>query len=781
MAPVKDGRPRKPPQRPPTGHSSAVVDEALWHLDNGRRVVPVLYKSKNPGSKGWEQLRLDRDDLVGRFRVAPQNYGVLLGEPSGGTVDVDLDCPQARSAAQVYLPETDLVYGRAGNPASHRYYVCRPAPATKQYRDTDGTMLVELRSTGAQSVAPPSVHPSGEAYVYESRGDPVEVAPGDLLPAVGTVAATAILARHWPAKGGRHNAALALAGALLRAGWLAAAVATFVRAVAEAANDEEVDDRVRAVATTAAALRADDPATGWPTLHGLLTGDGRKVCDKVREWLGVAAADNSSLPAAPAQPDDWPEPAPLTQAAAAPFPVAVLPPALREQVQAVAEAMPCPVDIPAGAGLAACSMAVGVTRGLRVKDGWTTFPCLYLASVADVSTKKTPAANAMLDPVYARNGVLNDEYKRALRDFKKAGGEAERPPLRQAFAGNLTVEALIRLLRDNPRGLGCVNDELTAWVQGMNAYRPGADRQFWLSCWSNSAYQYNRATTTGGGPESIFLSRPFVSVYGNLPPDSLLKLTDRASGEDGLLERILFTYPSTRAAAWADAGVPREVESAYADLVGKLYALDFAAGEPVVVGFTAEAKDTFVTFVTDTAAERDGADIAAHLRGAWGKMEGQCARLALLLHQIRTAGGSPTDVDRAAVDGAVALCDYFKGTARRAHAHLLTANSSAQGRDAEAVVAWVRKAQCVAKCVASGDAPSFKWREVRHDLHARFENRDDDLRKVLALLEGRGYLREVEQQRQGATGRNPKPSYLVNPRWLHGRAGETSARSVETP
>jgi hypothetical protein len=156
-------------------------------------------------------------------------------------------------------------------------------------------------------------------------------------------------------------------------------------------------------------------------------------------------------------------------------------------------------------------------------------------------------------------------------------------------------------------------------------------------------------------------------------------------------------------------------------------------------------------------------------------MRGQCARLALILHLARDPAGRSA-VDVAAVEGAVRLCEYFKATAALVHGRLLAGTNTRQERDARAVREWAKKAACV----AGRNPPSFKWAEVRRDLHNRFENRDDDLRKVLAVLEGRGYLREVEQHRQGATGRNPKPAYLVNPLWLHGDAGEDSAKSVET-
>ena len=130
-------------------------------------------------------------------------------------------------------------------------------------------MLVELRATGSHSLVPPSDSPSGEEIAWAERGDPAEVAWEDLATAVRCLAAASLLARHWPAHGSRHDGALALAGGLLRAGWSEEAAERFIAAIAAVAGDAEVNDRVRAVASTATALTAGRPLPAgrpWPCL-----------------------------------------------------------------------------------------------------------------------------------------------------------------------------------------------------------------------------------------------------------------------------------------------------------------------------------------------------------------------------------------------------------------------------------------------------------------------------------------------------------------------------------
>lgn len=101
---------------------ASTLEFARRYARRGWSVIPVPTRSKNPGFRGWQQLRLTEADLSNHFNSQPQNIGVLLGEPSGGLIDVDLDHPHAVALAREYFPETPAVFGRAGKPDSHRLY-----------------------------------------------------------------------------------------------------------------------------------------------------------------------------------------------------------------------------------------------------------------------------------------------------------------------------------------------------------------------------------------------------------------------------------------------------------------------------------------------------------------------------------------------------------------------------------------------------------------------------------------------------------------------------------
>ena len=132
-------------------------------------MIPVPHRSKNPGFDGWQRLRLTAETIHDHFNGQPQNIGVLLGEPSGWLIDVDLDHPRAVELAAQFLPPTPAIFGRAGKPRSHWLYRVTAPVATKKYKSKSAGMIVELRSTGTQTVFPPSTHESGEADCLGGR------------------------------------------------------------------------------------------------------------------------------------------------------------------------------------------------------------------------------------------------------------------------------------------------------------------------------------------------------------------------------------------------------------------------------------------------------------------------------------------------------------------------------------------------------------------------------------------------------------------------------------
>ena len=139
-----------------------------WHP------VTLKARSKQPaGGKGWQKRNHPPEAFTDRA-----NIGVLLGEPSGHLLDIDLDITEARQLADRLFGDLPG-FGRVGAPGGHRIVVCPGAPkeirkfgftgsdadfvaerfGMKPQTD-DKCVVTELRGKG-QTMFPPSLHPSG--------------------------------------------------------------------------------------------------------------------------------------------------------------------------------------------------------------------------------------------------------------------------------------------------------------------------------------------------------------------------------------------------------------------------------------------------------------------------------------------------------------------------------------------------------------------------------------------------------------------------------------------
>lgn len=274
-----------------------IKEAASQYLAKGWVSIPIQYQEKSPAISAWQKVTLE--DVNPEKDFAEQcNIGVLLGEPSNGLVDIDLDCTEAVKVAPFLLPPTGLIFGRASNPKSHYLYQVEDCGRTQQFKTSVTGTLIEYRATGSQTVFPPSIHIEGEPIEFVVNGVPRIISRDELLKAASKVAAAAAIASVW-SEGSRHFSTLALSGVLLRARWSESEVLEFVEAICIAANDEELKSRLTDVKTTAVRFYDDLNVTGLPTLSMHLPDEiVRQVCiwldlKKPIESLPTVAVNNS--------------------------------------------------------------------------------------------------------------------------------------------------------------------------------------------------------------------------------------------------------------------------------------------------------------------------------------------------------------------------------------------------------------------------------------------------------------------------------------------------------
>jgi hypothetical protein len=180
--------------------------------------------------------------------------------------------------------------------------------------------------------------------------------------------------------------------------------------------------------------------------------------------------------------------------------------------------------------------SIGATRVVRVKRQYAE-PCVIWSAIVGCSgTGKSPPMDLLLEPLREQDGIHAAEQQRQVADYELAKDEWERdrrrqkdhkhapsrprplpPPIKTCTTNDVTMEALILRLVDNPRGILMAVDELSGWVGSFDSYRAGgkSDEPKWLSIHGARPIRVDRKA---GDRPVLRVPRAAVSVMGSIQP-----------------------------------------------------------------------------------------------------------------------------------------------------------------------------------------------------------------------------------------------------------------------
>jgi hypothetical protein len=397
-----------------------------------------------------------------------------------------------------------------------------------------------------------------------------------------------------------------------------------------------------------------------------------------------------------------------------PFPVDVLPEPIRSFVTGSAKAIGCDpsyLALPLLSGLAA---AIGNTRRIALKNGWTEPAIVWTAIVGESGTMKTPAFKLAMKPIRKAQSEAFKEHQAAMAEWQvehvrfeaeltgwkrraaKQGGDAGEPPqervqpiARRYTVSDTTTEALAPILLGNPRGVLLARDELAGWLGSFDRYsksgKAGADSAHWLSMHNGESMTIDRKT---GIPPTIHVPSASVSITGGIQPGILERALGKEHHESGMAARLLFAMPPRKAKRWTEADVDPDIEAAVAVIFERLYALTpevIVDGDehPILLTLAADGKAAWVRFYNEHANEQT--ELSGDLSAAWSKLEGYAARLALVVHLTRCAACDATlanasQVDEASIAAGIGLARWFGAEARRVYAILAETDEDREHR-----------------------------------------------------------------------------------------------------
>jgi hypothetical protein len=359
-----------------------------------------------------------------------------------------------------------------------------------------------------------------------------------------------------------------------------------------------------------------------------------------------------------------------------PFPVSLLPEPVGTFVAEAAERLstdPLFVALPMLASVAA---TIGNSRRIELWSGWREPPILWLATVADSGTMKTPSMDAALQFIRQRQDDAFREYRAAVADFEREKREHDRasrrrdaepsePPARPVaerfVVDDVTIEGLGPILEQNPRGVLLARDELSGWLEGFDRYsggRGGGEAARWLSLYNASPLTVDRKLTG-----TLYVPSAAVSIYGGIQPKTLARALGQRHVDNGLAQRFMLASPPRRMKAIPDGDVNFATIEAVRAMFAVLGAIRPAEdGSPRVIDLGPEAADAWRAFYNEHAREQLAAH--GHVASMLNKAEAWAARLALVFHMIAQAGADPTRGDRIQADSIEAAVLIARWAAR---------------------------------------------------------------------------------------------------------------------
>lgn len=435
-----------------------------------------------------------------------------------------------------------------------------------------------------------------------------------------------------------------------------------------------------------------------------------------------------------------------------------------------------PVDYVALSLLATASAAIGNSRWACPWEGWKEPPILWVMLVGDPSAGKSPALDAVLDPVKDIERDLAEEYrqaradwdagdeiaslalaqwksdaKKALAEGKDAPGkpddaDAGKPPTRERVSiSDATTEKVAELVAASWRGLLMQRDELSGWLGGMDRYNAGGDRPFWLEAYGGRSYTVDRKSS----PEPVTVDRLSVAVLGGTQPDKLNSLLMK-SDDDGLLARFLTVFPEPVALSRPTALLDdARLKTAIEQMRSLSPAYDDAGNpRPLLVHFTEPARDALQGFRGQCRSWEQGA--TGLMKSHIGKMPGMVVRVSCVLAHLDWAADTspafPDCITPAHVGRACYLVgEYLQGHAQRAY--------GVAGAPDE-----IRNAQRLANLILEEDHKRLAIRDIqRRDMSGL--QRTAEIKAALGVLEGADWIQCTREETKG----RPKTVYTVNP------------------
>lgn len=357
------------------------------------------------------------------------------------------------------------------------------------------------------------------------------------------------------------------------------------------------------------------------------------------------------------------------------FPIGAFPEPLRSLVEEVSRDRQFPLDYLAAAVLWVMSVLIGACAYLQTTIG-KTFANIYLMLVGLQGANKSAPLSWATEYLHCLDYQSLIVYEEEMRAYEAALSKSvkdddERPPrkpvARRYLIDTTTPEAIIKVLRENPRGIGQCSDEIAKAFKDLGRYSKKSDEELFLRLYNGQTMTVDRATRQ----DVLHVRKPYFCLVGTIQPRTFNKVFTSDLVENGLLARFIeVVHYDEDALLWnLEEDLPSDADSRYEAIVNIMleWRKTIDPDDPVVYSFDAKAADTIEAWQNahEIHIACNGRDID---RAIFRKIQMYVLKFALILQVLQDQlSDTPNDnhiVDIRAATFATLLADYFYNSAK---------------------------------------------------------------------------------------------------------------------
>ena len=327
--------------------------------------------------------------------------------------------------------------------------------------------------------------------------------------------------------------------------------------------------------------------------------------------------------------------------------------------------------------LVAVSTAIGNAVNIRIRGGWISNSALYMILIGRPGTGKTPPLDFAFRPIRKHDAQAVKQFKLEMEQYNNLiesnKGKKEnttplpdKPILQRTIISDFTPEALMRALDDNHRGVVVYVDEIMGMFNAVNQYSRGQLIEQLLTAFSGKPLDISRCSM----PVPIHIEYPFINIVGTMQITRMHELIEKGYKENGLLDRIIFVYPSSQEISdWQldeDSSFAsfEKYSNMWESIFNKVIDLPFSDNDNVqsILDFSPEAKAYFTNWRNNAIRAVNQIQDDGLVDSRVIKAPMITARLALVLQILRWACGEVHKdfVDIDSTKSAIALSNYFE-------------------------------------------------------------------------------------------------------------------------